>query len=354
MTEPAVRTTAAREALARGPLVDGHNDLAWALRLTRDYSVEGLDDETDPGPPLHTSIDRLRRGGVGAQFWSVFAETDLVGGEAVQYTLEQVDAVHRLVARYPGTFELAWSADDVRRAWRAGRIASLLGAEGGHSIGGSLGVLRVLRGLGVRYLTLTHNATTSWADSATDEPRHGGLAPFGREVVAELNRLGMLVDLSHVAESTMRAALDVTTAPVVFSHSGCRAVTDHPRNVPDDVLRRLAGNGGVVMVAFVPPFVHAGYAAWRAGGRVGTPPRVGVDDVADHVEHARDVAGVEHVGLGSDYDGFAAFPEGMEDVTGFARLLDRLAERGWSAADLAALAGGNVLRVLDAADAVAG
>lgn len=344
------RHPAVHEALAAGPLIDGHNDLAWSCRRHRAYSVDGLAAGADD---LHTDLDRLRRGGVGAQFWSVFAETDLVGGEAVQYTLEQVDFVRRLIARYPDDLEFAWSAADVRRIWSEGRIASLLGAEGGHSLGGSLAVLRVLRDLGVRYLTLTHNRTIDVGDSATDAPQHGGLSDFGRDVVAESNRLGMLVDLSHVAATTMNDALDVTRAPVVFSHSSCRAVTDHPRNVPDDVLRRLETNGGVVMVSFVPSFVSATYAAWRDAGRIGRPPLVTIDEVADHVDHAREVAGIDHIGLGSDYDGFLDFPSGMEDVRGFAALLDVLAGRGWSAADLTALAGGNVLRVLDAADAVA-
>jgi membrane dipeptidase len=351
LTEPA-----AREAVALAPLVDGHDDLAWEAREGAGYSVDGLDvDRAAVGlePPFHTDLHRLRAAGVGGQFWSVYAPCERRGADAVTYTLEQVDFVHRLVARYPEHTALCWTGDDVRDAWASGRLASLLGAEGGHSIDGSLAVLRQLARLGVRYMTLTHNENTPWADSATDEPEHGGLTAFGRDVVREMNALGMLVDLSHVAATTMHDALDVTTAPVIFSHSSCRAVTDHPRNVPDDVLERLPGNGGVLMVTYVPAFVSAGFAAWYAHREVdptaaGSMPTVTVEHVADHVDHAREVVGVEHVGLGGDYDGFEFFPDGMGDVTGHARLLDELARRGWSADDLSRLTGRNVLRVLDA------
>jgi membrane dipeptidase len=341
VTHPAVV-----EALQLAPLVDGHNDLAWEARVNRGYSVEGLDG--DLRGTGHTDIARLRRGGVGAQFWSVYTPCDQKGAAAVTYTLEQIDFVRRMIDRYPDTFAYAWSGDDVRAAWQSGRIASLLGAEGGHSIDGSLAVLRQLAQLGVRYMTLTHNENTPWADAATDEPEHGGLTDFGRDVVREMNAVGMLVDLSHVAATTMRDALDVTSAPVIFSHSSCGTVTDHPRNVPDDVLERLPGNGGVLMVAFVPAFVSAEFAEWWESDRSGPQPRVTVGDVVAHVEHAREVMGVEHIGLGGDYDGFAVFPEGMDDVTGYAALLDELAERGWSARDLSHLMGGNLLRVLDA------
>jgi membrane dipeptidase len=341
-----VGQSAAIEALGLAPLVDGHNDLAWEARDQRAYSVDGLDG--DLTGVYQTDIPRLRRGGVGAQFWSVYAPCSQQGADAVTYTLEQIDFVHRLIARYPDSLSYAWSGDDVRRAWRAGRIASLLGAEGGHSIDGSLAVLRDFARLGVRYMTLTHNDNTPWADSATDDPVHGGLTDFGREVVAEMNRLGMLVDLSHVAATTMRDALDVSASPVIFSHSSCRTITDHPRNVPDDVLERLAGNGGVIMIAYVPAFVNDDAAAWSASDRTAPAPRTTVDDIVAHVEHAREVAGVDHIGLGSDYDGVAAFPEDMGDVTGHAVLIDRLAERGWSSLDLAKLMGDNILRVLDA------
>lgn len=353
MTGPvqaAVTQRAAVEAMGLAPLIDGHNDLAWRARDTSAYSVEGIDG--DLSGTYQTDIARMRRGGVGAQFWSVYSPCDEQGSDAVTYTLEQIDFVHRMIARYPDDFAYTWTGDDVRRAWREGRVASLLGAEGGHSINGSLAVLRDFARLGVRYMTLTHNENTAWADSATDEPLHGGLTDFGREVVTEMNRLGMLVDLSHVAATTMHDALDVTTAPVIFSHSSCRAVTDHPRNVPDDVLERLVGNGGVLMIAYVPFFVSQAVADWSTADRSTPMPRTTVDDVVAHVEHARLVAGIDHIGLGSDYDGIDLFPERMGDVTGHAVLIDRLAELGWSSGDLAQLMGDNILRVLDATAAV--
>lgn len=355
-------------------VVDGHNDLPWALRQTG-YDLDAVD-VARAQPQLHTDLPRLRAGGVGGQFWSVYVPCSFRGAAAVTATLEQVDAVHLLVARYPDDLVLVTDADGLDDALASGRIASLLGAEGGHSIDNSLGVLRDLHRLGVRYLTLTHNANTDWADSATDVPRHGGLTRFGREVVAELNRLGMLVDLSHVAATTMHHALDVTVAPVVFSHSGARAVADHPRNVPDDVLTRLPENGGVCMVTFVPRFVSPAAARWSAEVHdaalaAGVDPRdlatldafadryprpcppATLADVVAHVEHVREVAGVAHVGLGGDFDGTTATPVGLEDVSRYPVLLDALHRRGWSAADLAALAHGNVRRVLRQAQAVA-
>ncbi|MBW4040621.1 MAG: membrane dipeptidase [Acidobacteria bacterium] len=350
MAESDIAGTVAR-ALELSPVVDGHNDWAWESRLNRRYTVAGL----DVSPSTQTDIVRLRAGGVGAQFWSVFVEDRGEGAVAVKETLEQIDWVHRLVEAYPDDFALARTAADVEAARASGRIACLLGAEGAHSIDDSPAVLRMLAALGVRYLTLTHNLTSSWADSATDDPVHGGLTARGREYVRELNRLGVLVDLSHVAATTMHATLDVATAPVIFSHSSCRALVGHPRNVPDDVLARLAGNGGVAMVAFVPPFVDEVYRAWYEGGQQGPAPRVPLSRVADHVEHVRDVAGIRHVGLGSDYDGFMDMPVGMSGVDGFVPLLEELARRGWSVADLAALAGANVLRVLrETDDAFAG
>ena len=333
-------------ALDLAPIIDGHNDWAWECRQNRGYSVEGLDGALD----TDTDIDRLRAGRVGGQFWSVYVEDTLEGASAVQGTLEQIDWVYRLAARYPDTFAIATSAAGVEAARAGGRIASLLGAEGAHSLNDSPGVLRMLARLGVRYLTLTHVHNTSWADSGTDEPVHGGLTARGVEYIRELNRLGILVDLSHVSPATAHAALDVTNAPVIFSHSSCHGVTAHPRNVPDDVLARLAGNDGVLMVTFVPQFISAAYAAWFDGDQSGPAPRVTLAQVADHVEYARAVAGIRHIGLGGDFDGTDEFPEQLEGVDGYPALLGELAGRGWSAADLAALAGANVLRVLRATD----
>ena len=343
MDEP--RNDRASALLADNPVIDGHNDLAWALRNRFGPDARAVlagIDLTQPQPDLHTDLPRLRRGGVGGQFWSVYVPCELAGHAAVTAVLEQIELVHALAAAYPEHLRLAGTADEVEAAIAAGRVASLLGAEGGHCIAESLGVLRALYRLGVRYLTLTHNKNVPWADSATDQPAAGGLTGFGRDVVAEMNRLGMLVDLSHVAASTMHDALDVTSAPVIFSHSSCRAVHDHPRNVPDDVLERLPGNGGVCMVTFVPKFVSAN-------------PKAGIADVVTHLEHVREVAGVEHVGIGGDYDGVATVPVGLEDVSTYPALFEALLDRGWNPADLAKLAGRNVLRVLRAAaDAATG
>jgi membrane dipeptidase len=318
----------------------------------------------------------LRRGGVGAQFWSVFVPSSLSGDDAVSATLEQVDAGHQMVARYAGDLAFARTADEVEAAWATGRIASLLGAEGGHSINCSLATLRMLHVLGVRYLTLTHNSNVPWADSATDDPVVGGLSRFGVEVVREMNRIGMLVDLSHVSADTMRDALRVSEVPVVFSHSSARAVCDSPRNAPDDVLESLRDNGGVCMVTFVPKFVNPEAAAWHAQAvaeaqaqgirqadaaafspfyrdyRARNPePPATLDDVVRHCEHVREVAGVEHVGVGGDYDGVEVLPQGMGDVTAYPALLEALAGRGWSDDDLALLTSGNILRVMREAEA---
>lgn len=361
---------AARAFLAKHPIVDGHNDLPFELRELVNYDLSAYDvgqrqDRT------HTDLVRLAEGGVGAQFWSVFVPADWAGERAVTATLEQIDVVHQMAARYPDRMALATTEAEVRQAWRDGKLASLMGAEGGHSIDCSLPVLRTLHALGVRYLTLTHNNNVPWADSATDEPVLGGLNDFGRTVVAELNRLGMLVDLSHVSPDTMRDALAVSESPVVFSHSSARSVCDSPRNVPDDVLAALAGNGGVCMVTFVPSFVSedcrefveqvkadmlerdedprdwslqlaatARYAANHCR------PKATVQQVADHVEHVRAVAGLEHVGIGGDYDGCDELPVGLEDVTGYPALIAELIDRGWSESELAALTGENVLRVM--------
>ncbi len=366
----------ARELLAAAPVIDGHNDLAWEMRKRAGYDF-GRIDVAAPQPGLQTDIPRLRAGGVGGQFWSVYVPSSLQGDAAVVATLEQVDFVHAMIRRYPAVFALARSADDVARAAADGRIASLLGAEGGHSIGCSLGALRMLHALGVRYLTLTHNDNVPWADSATDEPRAGGLTRFGEEVVREMNRLGMLVDLSHVAPATMRHALRVTAAPAIFSHSSARALCDVPRNVPDEVLASLAAGGGVCMVTFVPKFISPRRAEWtraaveeakRSGAdladraasaafiqeraREHPLPPVTVADVADHVEHVRDVAGVAHVGLGGDYDGTLTQPDGLADVACYPNLIAELLRRGWSQPDLAGLTRGNILRVLREAEAV--
>ncbi|GAA3038451.1 dipeptidase [Actinokineospora globicatena] len=371
----------ARQLLSRTPLVDGHNDLPWALR-DRHGSVPAVtaarSDLHSHLDGLHTDLGRLRAGGVGAQFWSVYVPCQLEGHEAVTATFEQVELVHRLVAAYPADLGLATTADQAESVFASGRVASLIGAEGGHSIAGSLGALDALHRLGVRYMTLTHNDNTPWADSATDQPGVGGLSDFGREVVAEMNRLGMLVDLSHVADTTMRDALAVTTAPVIFSHSSCRAVTEHPRNVPDDVLERLPGNGGVLMVTFVPRFVSPAIAAWdarmaeamAATGRKHSDlaererfyetwdgrheqPVATLEDVVAHLEHAREVVGVEHIGIGGDYDGCPEMPTGLTDVGGYPALFGALLDRGWSEDDCANVAGRNVLRVLRCAEEVA-
>jgi membrane dipeptidase len=363
--------------LQKHPVWDGHNDLPWELREQSSYDLDAVD-IAQRLTTTHTDLPRLRDGGVGAQFWSVYVPSTLQGGAAVTATLEQIDCVHRMVEKYPDSLRLARTAADVEQAWSEGRIASLMGAEGGHSIDESLGVLRMLHALGVRYLTLTHNDNVPWADSATDTEVLGGLSPFGEDVVREMNRIGMLVDLSHTSAGTMRHALRVTSAPVVFSHSSARAVCDVPRNVPDDVLGTLAANGGVCMVTFVPQFVSPAVAEWRAEGaraaaqegirntdigafepfmarwRADHPqPRSTLSDVVAHVEHVREVAGVDHVGLGGDYDGTPNLPEGLEDVTGYPRLLAALADRGWSDADLGKLTSGNVLRVLRDAEQVA-
>ncbi|GAA0638494.1 dipeptidase [Streptomyces thermocarboxydovorans] len=366
----------ARALLAEFPVVDGHNDLPWALRQTG-YDLDARDLTGDQSAHLHTDLPRLRSGGVGAQFWSVYVRSDLP--DPVPATLEQIDCVRQLIDRHPGDLAPALTAADMEAARGEGRIASLMGAEGGHSIANSLGTLRGLYALGVRYLTLTHNDNTDWADSATDEPRAGGLTAFGREVVREMNRLGMLVDLSHVAATTMRDALDTSEAPVIFSHSSARAVCDHPRNIPDDVLERLPANGGVAMVTFVPKFVLQAAVDWTAAAdenmrahgfhHLDTSPgamKVHAEfeerhprpvataaTVADHLDHMREVAGIDHLGIGGDYDGTAFTPDGLRDVSGYPNLIAELLQRGWSKADLAKLTWKNAVRVLGDAEDVA-
>ncbi len=364
------------------PVVDGHNDLPYALR-GEGYDLDTVDIARSQ-PQLHTDLPRIRAGGLRGQFWSVFVPCSLRGADAVTATLEQIDAVYALIARYPSDLALVTSAAGLA-AELAGvspttPVASLLGAEGGHCLDDSLGVLRTYYLLGVRYLTLTHNENTSWADSATDEPVHGGLTDVGRTVVAELNRLGMMVDLSHVAATTMHDALDATTAPVIFSHSSARAVCDNPRNVPDDVLARLADNGGTCMVTFVPGFVSqrvrdwnrdvadraeeagvdrrdlAAMAAFTAAYTEATghaQPTATLADVVAHCEHVREVAGIDHIGLGGDYDGVGSLPVGLEDVSCYPALLAALGERGWSHDDLSKLAHRNITRTFAAVEEVA-
>ncbi|MEW2555694.1 dipeptidase [Streptomyces zhihengii] len=386
MTSPTQPTPAAsdhlgraRELLAAHPVVDGHNDLPWALRQHVRYDLDRLDIADDQRGRLHTDIPRLRAGGVGAQFWSVYVRSDLAGDDAVSATLEQIDVVGQLLTRYPADLARALSAEDMEIARAEGRIASLMGAEGGHSINNSLATLRALYALGVRYMTLTHNDNIAWADSATDEPGVGGLSAFGHEVVREMNRVGMLVDLSHVAASTMRHALATSAAPVIFSHSSARAVCDHPRNVPDDVLALLPANGGVAMATFVPKFIlpaavdwtHAADDNMRAHGlhhldttarameiheefEAANPrPVATAATVADHLDHMREVAGVDHIGIGGDYDGTAFTPSGLDDVAGYPNLVAELLHRGWSDADLAKLTWQNAVRALRAAEDVA-
>jgi len=330
--------------LDESPIVDGHNDLPWAMRLANS-NIEDTD-VIGPLPQFHTDLGRLDRGGVGVQWWSVYVPSTLPDDEALRTTIEQVHLVRRMVERNPDRLALAVNADDVAAARESGRLASLIGAEGGHSIGGTLAGLWALHALGVRYMTLTHNDNTSWADSATDEPVAHGLTDFGRDVVRNMNELGVVVDLSHVSAETMRDALDTTTKPVMFSHSSARGLVDHPRNVPDEMLERLPTNGGLCMVAFVPQFISKEFREWDDAGRDGTKPVVTATDVADHIERVREVAGIDHVGLGGDYDGCPDLPVGMEDVTGYPVLLQELIDRRWSDADLKKLTGQNALRVL--------
>jgi membrane dipeptidase len=378
--------------LASTPLIDGHNDLPWELRDRSKGHLATIDLRSDTaklpvpegGAPLMTDIPRLRAGRVGGQFWSVWVPTDLEGNDAVQATLEQIDLVKRMIAAYPADLQMAYTAADIRRIHRSGKIASLIGVEGGHSINNSLATLRSMHELGARYMTLTHTRNTGWADAATDTPTHQGLTPFGLEVVREMNRLGMLIDLSHVSPEAMKDVLAVTEAPVIFSHSSARAINSHPRNVPDDVLRLVAKNGGVVMLNFYPAYIseaanqwEADYAAEQtrynsppyAGLYIGQPERakaaldawekthpkpvVTLSEVADHIEHIRKVAGIDHVGIGSDFDGIPEGPKGLEAVDRYPALLAEMMRRGWSDAEVAKLAGLNVLRVMEQAEQVA-
>lgn len=391
VAQPAAAATpeqVAQAALKDAPVWDGHNDVPIQLRGRFDNVIGEFDfhdttgtgggegDGTWKGRTMHTDLARLRKGRVGAQFWSVYVVATLDEPKAVQATLEQIDVTRRLIAKYPRDMALALSAQDVARAMKQGRIASLMGIEGGYSIGSSLAVLRQMHALGVRYMTLTHYRNTAWADSSNDPPRHDGLSDFGRLVVREMNRLGMLVDLSHTSEATMMDALDEAKAPVMFSHSGARGVVDHPRNVPDTVLRRMPANGGIVMVIAYPGHVSRERLAWGAsydaedarakalkpGDLAGQKaaleawiganpePLATVAQVADHIDHIRRLAGIDHIGLGGDYDGMRTGPKGMEDVSGYPLLFAELARRGYRKADLQKIASGNMMRVMRAAD----
>jgi membrane dipeptidase len=361
----------AHEVLRNAPLIDGHNDVLWELRTKAAYDLDRLDLAEDR-PELMTDIARIRSGGLGGQFWSVYVPSDLPGDTAVTATLEQIDGLHAMVDRYPDVFVWARTAGDVERAASGGRVASMVGVEGGQSIGSSLGALRMLARMGAGYMTLTHNHNTRWADSATDEPEHGGLTKFGEEVVREMNRLGVLVDCSHVSADTMAHAIDVSEAPVIFSHSSARALSGVPRNVPDDILERVRDTDAVVMVTFVPMFLvpagaemaaafiaeaarireeHADdpaaadelLEAWWSGH---PQPPADLSDAADHIDHVRGVAGVDHIGIGSDFDGSSAMPAGLEDVSSYPHLFAELLRRGYSEEDLAKIARGNILRVM--------
>jgi membrane dipeptidase len=360
----------AREILRQAPLVDTHNDLPWLIREFAGSDPVKYD--LAHRAPHETDIPRLREGQVAAQFWSVWIPSVDSGSARLQ--LEQIDLARRMIAAYPRDFVFATRSSDIEAARREGRIASFLGGENGRALENSLGTLRAYYDLGMRYMTLTHGRRTDWADSATDEPKVGGLSAFGKEVVREMNRLGMLVDISHVSPDAMNDVLDVSEAPVIFSHSSARAVTDHPRNVPDDVLRRLAKNGGVVMITFIPGFVSTRVMKWEEPLMVkmqgltatadfervekeqeavaGPKPKATLSDVADHIEHAAKVAGIDHVGLGCDFAGLA-MPEGLEDVSRYPYLIAELVRRGWKDEDLEKLAGRNFIRAFARAEAVA-
>ncbi len=379
----------AEAALQRAPVFDGHNDVPWALRLRTDNVINGFDfqDTTDTARPdavppviaMHTDLTRLRKGHVGAQFWSVYVPSNTNEAQAVQQTIEQIDVMKRLTQRYPDDLSLAANSTELQRQMQAGKVAGMLGMEGGQSIGSSLGVLRQMFGMGVRYMTLTHSKTTPWADSATDAPQHDGLTDFGRQVVREMNRIGMIVDLSHVSEATMNDALETAKAPVMFSHSGVRAVNDHPRNVPDAVLPAVKANGGIVMIVFLPGFLDpavrahgldrtalearlksqysgdpaAVSAALKTWDAANPAPRTQIAQVAAHIDHLKQMIGVDHIGLGGDYDGMDSAPVGMDDVAGYPALFTELARRGYSQGELEKIASGNMLRVLKAVEAYA-
>lgn len=376
----------AAAALEAAPIFDGHNDVPIQLRGRYGNVIGDFDfvDTTDTGDAekgirtMHTDLLRLRKGKVGAQWWSVYVSANLPEPEAVQATVEQIDVTKRLIERYPEQLGLALTADDVEREMAAGRIASLLGMEGGHSIGSSLAVLRQMYAMGARYMTLTHGKTLSWADSATDEPRNNGLTDFGKDVIREMNRIGMLVDLSHVSEKVMYDVLDIAAAPVIFSHSSARAINGHSRNVPDGVLARLPDNDGIIMVTFVPGFLSEPARQWNANRAAeqarlealwrGQPqevqsrldawdeanplPQSSIAETADHIDHVRKIAGVDAIGIGGDYDGIPFAPPGLEDVSGYPALFVELARRGYTQEELEKISFRNMMRVLRAAEAV--
>jgi membrane dipeptidase len=371
--------THARALLKTVPLIDGHNDLPWEIRMSETAPMDVQAYNLNLATKGNTDIARLRAGEVGAQFWSIYIPGEAKDSGYARMQLEEFDIARRMIAMYPKDLQLVTTADGIEQAFKAGKIGSLLGLEGGHAIENSLGALRSYYELGARYMTLTHNVTLDWADAAQDSARHNGLTPFGREVVREMNRLGMMVDLSHVSPAVMSNVLDIAESPVIFSHSSARAITDHKRNVPDSILTRLPKNGGVVMVTFVPSFVNPQYGAWEAAmdsvvaaGMAAThdsaavraqvrawrkehplPPAT-LSDVADHIEHIRKVAGVDHIGLGSDFDGMGPVtPVGLSDVSMFPDLFAELIRRGWKDGDLKKLAGENMLRVLRANEATA-
>ena len=377
------RLHAVREILRKAPLIDGHNDVPWQYHKRTGNRLAELDLAADLSqlvPPMQTDLRRLRAGGMGAQIWSVYTPVETSGPGAVRHVLEQIDVVHRLVERYPDDLELALSADDIVRIHGTGKVASLIGIEGGHCLENSMAVLRQLYRLGVRSMTLTHSANTDWADACSDEPVHDGLSDFGRAIVREMNRLGMLVDLSHVSPKAMTAALDVTAAPVIFSHSSARGKTDHVRNVPDAVLERVQKNGGVVMVTFVPFFVtealprHQAKSeqarerlaeeygenteeflnAVKSWNQANPRPKASLQDVADHIDHIRAAIGIDHIGLGGDFDGIPFGPDGLEDVSKYPWLLAELMDRGYSEQDIAKISGNNFLRAYREVEAVAG
>ncbi len=360
------RETALR-VLRETPLIDGHNDLPWTIREFAGRDVDKYD--LTKTTPRMTDLDRLGKGMLGAQFWSVYIPGEIKDSGYARVQLEQIELARRMIAKYPDRLAFATGTADIRRAFHEHKIASLLGMEGGHAIENSLGALRAYYELGVRYMTLTHNVTLDWADAALDSAKHGGLTPFGKEVVREMNRLGMLVDISHVSPGVMSNALTVSAAPVIFSHSGARALVDHRRNVPDSILRRVPANGGVVMVPFVTSFVskavfdhdtaearvvaqHPSDSALKAWRATHPTPKATLKDVADAIDHVRQVAGVDHVGIGSDFDGITDVVVGLEDVSKFPDLFTELARRGWTEADLRKLAGENLLRAFARAEAV--